>query len=136
MSNKITSSFAAIDKNLLIKACENCLKDDKEWRDEAREKFVKELQKPRRVWKFWPFYSKAETMTPQQAEERTEYLESISDNPFHHDYSFLIWKTRFGWPNKVMPLLSLAKNTLDDIIYLSSDDINVIMEWGDNKENK
>lgn len=123
----ITNSFAKVEKEIVIAACNNCLEDDKAWRKKSRDSFVSEAQKPRKVWKFWPFYYQMVSRTPEEAEEYTQYLESLEI--FDNEYIQLKWKSYYGNPRKAKPLLQLAKYSNESFVYLSASDAEFVKSW-------
>lgn len=48
---KSMESFAKVNKETVIAACNNCLEDDRAWRKKSRDKFIIELQNPAKFGK-------------------------------------------------------------------------------------
>lgn len=124
---KMMESFAKVDKHTVIAACNKCLEDDTTWRKKSRDSFVSNAQKPRKVWRFWPFYYKTAIRTSKEAEDYTQYLENLTI--VDDDYIQLRWKSYYGNPRKAEPLLELAKYSLDVYVYLSATDAEFVKSW-------
>lgn len=134
MKSDCMTSFAKVKTDIILRAANNYLEWNKDYRDYLRQEAVKKAMEPRKSW----FGLVTKTRTAAEAEKHIELIEEENwdfDSPYHYKALWLMvggCGLYFKGEKKIArDLIKLAKNSSEDAVYLSVDDNNFVNSWKD-----